>query len=166
MPADAAAQQPYIVPGSLYLLVVPAHLANDEHYSDVLGRWLDYLQAGAPGAIVQPVLTQCDRFCPPRAPPNGTHPPSSVAPSSGPAAASARAAADYTPEVLQRATAVQVAWVRRAIYWHQVVQPKGAVRLRIQPKVLCVSSVCRRRLTPSGLIRNPDLESHISPPLG
>ena len=43
--AYAAAQQPYIVPGSLYFLVVPAHRATDKHYSEVLGRWLDYLQA-------------------------------------------------------------------------------------------------------------------------
>ena len=52
------------MPGSLYLLAVPAQLCSDEHYPDVLGRWLDYLQAGAPEAVVQAVLTHCDELLP------------------------------------------------------------------------------------------------------
>ena len=51
-PEYAAGLQPYIVPGSLYLLAVPAQIADDQNYPDVLGRWLDYLQAGAPEAVV------------------------------------------------------------------------------------------------------------------
>eukprot|EP00966_Prymnesium_polylepis_P104745 2426191-Prymnesium_polylepis.1 len=58
----AASLQPYIVPGSLYLLAVPAHLACDTNYEPLLGRWLDALQAGAPNAVVLAVLTQCDRL--------------------------------------------------------------------------------------------------------
>ena len=37
---------------------------QDAHYPDVLGRWLDYLQSSAPGAVVLPVLTQCDKLLP------------------------------------------------------------------------------------------------------
>ena len=50
-PQYAAGLQPYIVPGALYLLAVPAQIADDANYVDVLGRWLDYLQAGAPEAV-------------------------------------------------------------------------------------------------------------------
>ena len=48
--------------GSLYVLVVRATQADDGHYEDAVGRWLDALQACAPGASVQLVLTQCDRY--------------------------------------------------------------------------------------------------------
>ena len=46
----AAALQPYIVDGSLYLLTVPALdiPALNAEYGNYLGRWLDYLQTGAP----------------------------------------------------------------------------------------------------------------------
>ena len=45
-PQYAAGLQPYIVSGSLYLLLVPAlPVAElDAGYPDYLGRWLDYLQ--------------------------------------------------------------------------------------------------------------------------
>ena len=51
----AAGLQPYIVPGSLYLLTVPALDVEslNADYANVLGRWLDYLQTGAPDAVVQ-----------------------------------------------------------------------------------------------------------------
>ena len=49
-PEYAAAQQQYLVAGALYLLLVPAHKAHDAEYAEVLGRWLDVLQARAPGA--------------------------------------------------------------------------------------------------------------------
>ena len=48
-PEYAAAQQPFITCGPLFLLAVPAHRCHDAEYSAVLGRWLDVLQAGAPG---------------------------------------------------------------------------------------------------------------------
>ena len=115
--AYAAAQQPYIAPGSLYLLVVPSHRASDEHFADVIGRWLCYLQAGAPAAYVLPVLTQCDRLLPPGAP-------------------------DRSPAALDRACAEQASWVRRCIYWHQCRLGSGATRLRFhEGPVICVSSV-------------------------
>ena len=59
-PPYAAAQQPFVVTGVLYVLAVRADRANDAAYHAVLGRWLDVLQAGAPGAVVQPVLTHAD----------------------------------------------------------------------------------------------------------
>ena len=48
----------YLVPGSLYVLAVPAVdlkllKANSQNW---VGRWLDYLELGAPEAIVVPVL--------------------------------------------------------------------------------------------------------------
>lgn len=58
----APAQQPFIRCGPLFLLAIPAHRCHDDEYPALLGRWLDVLQAGAPGAIVQPVLTQADRL--------------------------------------------------------------------------------------------------------
>ena len=61
-PPYAAAQQPFVVAGVLYLLAVRADRANDAEYEAVLGRWLDVLQAGAPGAVVQPVLTHADKL--------------------------------------------------------------------------------------------------------
>ena len=61
-PEYAPAQQPFITCGPLFLLAVPAHRCHDAEYSAVLGRWLDVLQAGAPGAVVQPVVTQADRL--------------------------------------------------------------------------------------------------------
>ena len=48
--------------GSLYLLVVSAERADDTHYEQSVGRFLDGLQASAPGALVLLVLSQCDRL--------------------------------------------------------------------------------------------------------
>ena len=61
-PEYAAAQQPFITCGPLFVLALPAHRCRDEEYPMVLGRWLDVLQASAPGAVVQPVVTQADRL--------------------------------------------------------------------------------------------------------
>ena len=61
-PEYAPAQQPFLTAGPLFMLAVPAHRANDRNYSAVLGRWLDVLQVGAPGALVQPLITQADRL--------------------------------------------------------------------------------------------------------
>ena len=48
----------------LFALAVSAAHANDASYEAHLGRWLDALQAGAPGAVVQPLLTHADRLLP------------------------------------------------------------------------------------------------------
>lgn len=55
-------QQQYLVKGALYLLLVPAHRATDEEAEEVLLRWLDALQAKAPGAAVQVVLSHVDQL--------------------------------------------------------------------------------------------------------
>ena len=61
-PEYAPAQQPFLTAGPLFMLAVPAHRANDDNYAAVLGRWLDVLQVGAPGALVQLLITQADRL--------------------------------------------------------------------------------------------------------
>lgn len=114
--AYAAAQQPYIAPGSLYIVCVAAPRANDEHFAEVIGRWLCYLQAGAPAAYVVIVLTQCDQLLP-------------------------AGATDRSPAALEAAAAEQAWWVRRCIYWHQCRLGRGATRLRFHDDVVCVSSV-------------------------
>ena len=58
----ARSQQQYLITGALYLLLVPAHRANDAEADEVLLRWLDALQAKAPGAAVQVVLSHTDRL--------------------------------------------------------------------------------------------------------
>ena len=63
-PEYAAGQQQYLIQGALYLLLVPAHRANDKEADEVLLRWLDALQAKAPGAAVQVVLSHVDRLEP------------------------------------------------------------------------------------------------------
>jgi hypothetical protein len=73
---------------------------QDAHYPDVLGRWLDYLQSSAPGAVVLPVLTQCDKLLPKAVSPLEVH-------------------------HLERVVEEQASWVRRAIYWHQVIAADG-----------------------------------------
>ena len=60
-PEYSASQGPYLVPGALYVLVVAADRAGPDEEADdgeeVLGRHLDALQARAPGAVVQLVLS-------------------------------------------------------------------------------------------------------------
>ena len=63
-PEYAAGQQQYLVKGALYLLLVPAHRTNDEEAEEVVFRWLDALQAKAPGSAVQVVLSHVDRLEP------------------------------------------------------------------------------------------------------
>ena len=63
-PEYAAGQQQYLVRGALYLLLVPAHRTTDEEAEEVLTRWLDALQARAPGAVVQIILSHCDKLQP------------------------------------------------------------------------------------------------------
>ena len=67
----APAQQPFIVRGALYLLVVRADEAvyamdNAEVAHRILHRWLHYLRARAPGSVVQIVLSHVDKLSPPQ----------------------------------------------------------------------------------------------------
>ena len=57
----AAAQQAYVAPGALYLLVVSAEAATTPSHEERLRWWLHFLQTNAPGAVVQPVLTHADK---------------------------------------------------------------------------------------------------------
>ena len=49
----AALLQPYIVSGSLYLLLVPVDnvIELESRKSELLTRWLDYLQVGVAGEL-------------------------------------------------------------------------------------------------------------------
>jgi len=113
----AAALQPYIVDGSLYLLTVPAlDIATlTAGFADYVGRWLEYLQAGAPDAIVLPVLTKCDLLLP---------------------TGKAKTVAN-----LEEAASLQVEWVKNAIDRHRSGQPEGARWLRVQEKVQCLCAI-------------------------
>ena len=116
-PQYAAGLQPYIVSGSLYLLLVPALQVSelDANYPDLLGRWLDYLQAGAPEAVVQPVITHCDRLF-------------------------ATPGAGRTHAMFENAAATQIEWIKTNIALHQS-QQGDAKRLRVQERVVCVSCI-------------------------
>ena len=117
-PQYAAGLQPYIVPGSLYLLTVPALDVSwlDENYSDVLGRWLDYLQTGAPDAVVQLVLTHCDRLL-------------------------SDATRDRTHEAFAFTASKQVEWITNGIERHQSFIDPEKRTLRVQETVQCISSI-------------------------
>ena len=86
--------------GSLYVLAVRATHASDAHYDAAVGRWLDLLQASSPGALVQLVLTQCDRLR------TGT-----------------------TQAALRDACAAEIAWLERRVDEHraayEAVEPGG-----------------------------------------
>ena len=103
---------------ALYLLTVPAQDVGylDEHYSDILGRWLDYLQTGAPDAVVQPVLTHCDRLI-------------------------TEAVRERTHEAFAFAAQKQVEWINSGIERHQSAIDDAHRTLRVQDTVMCVSSV-------------------------
>ena len=66
-PEYAAAQQAYLKGDGVYVLVVPAHMAHDNQEDvnnnryELVARWLNALQANAPGAEVQLILSQIDR---------------------------------------------------------------------------------------------------------
>ena len=113
----ASLLQPYIVTGSLYLLLVP-HMEIKEleaGYNLYVGRWLDYLQTRAPGAVVQPVLTHCD--------------------------ATLRRDREWTVSYMEAENTQQVEWLSSAIQRHQRAFPDDAKKLLIPEQVLCVSSV-------------------------
>ena len=118
-PQYAAGLQPYIVSGSLYLLLVPCMPVADldKAYGDLVGRWMDYLTAGAPEAVVQPVLTHCDKMLPHQK--------------------------DLSVGAFEAASTHQAAWVRDALARHQADQlvRDGFKPLRVQEKVLCVSCI-------------------------
>ena len=133
----AAAQQPYIAPGSLYVLVVPATRATDDQYEEVLGRWLTYLQAGAPAAYVLPVVTQCDVLQQRANAAAG----SAAGTRTGSAGTSTGSAGEGSCSALDAAAAEAVQWVRRKIYWHHCRLGQGATRLRFHDTIPCVSSV-------------------------
>ena len=54
--------QPFITPDALYVLVVPANTYTENAFHRLAGQWLDFLLAGAPGAVVQVVLSHCDKM--------------------------------------------------------------------------------------------------------
>ena len=56
----AVGQAPFMTKSSLYILLVAADKACDENYEEVLQRFLVLLQARAPGAVVQLVLSKVD----------------------------------------------------------------------------------------------------------
>ena len=119
-PQYAAGLQPYIVDGSLYLLTVPAldvHSLNASH-SDYLGRWLNYLEVGAPNAIVLPVLTKCDML----------------------PGADALPSHQRTHEKFTELAKAQLEWFKDGINRH-LAQQDGNSRLQIEPVVQCLSSV-------------------------
>ena len=62
-PAHAAPHPPCAARPAPPTPPTPPHRSPWPHsYAAVLGRWLDVLQASAPGAVVQPVVTQVDRL--------------------------------------------------------------------------------------------------------
>ena len=81
-----------------------------------LGRWLDYLQAGAPEAVVQAVLTHCDELLP-------------------------EGAKDKSIAALEDACGKQVRWVQDNMRRHQAQLPPGSKRLLIQETVPCVCAI-------------------------
>ena len=113
----ASLLQPYLVSGSLYLLLVPALEVNelDARHDELLGRWLDYLHIGAPESVVQLVLTHCDYRL--------------------------RRDKDWTVAYLEERCSAQRAWMQAAAARHQERQPRSSKPLRIQPSVLCVCAV-------------------------
>lgn len=134
-PEYAAGQQQYLVEGALYLLLVPAHRASDEEADEVLLRWLDALQAKAPGAAVQLVLSHADRLEPVRSQ----------------LAAAVAAGEDLdevlvaSPEALAAAAAPQLAWLKAQLQAHAertaalaMARCKPAKPLRVQATIPCV----------------------------
>ena len=119
-PQYAAGLQPYMVSGSLYLLLVPAIPIDelDKGYGDLVGRWMDYLTAGAPEAVVVPVLTHCDKMLP-------------------------VLSKDRSVGAFEDACSRQAAWLREALARHQAAQlvNDGFKPLQVQEKVMCVSCI-------------------------
>ena len=82
----AAVQQAYLVPGALYVLVVRADQTSTAAHRRSVRRFLHYLQARAPGAVVQPVLTHADTLL--------------------------AAVGEASPDALATAAASQLAWLQ------------------------------------------------------
>ena len=119
-PQYAAGLQPYMVSGSLYLLLVPAiPVAElDQGYGDLVGRWMDYLTAGAPEAVVVPILTHCDKMLP-------------------------ALSKDKSPRAFEEACSSQATWFCEALKRHQAAQlvNDGFKPLQVQEQVICVSCI-------------------------
>jgi len=105
----------------VYLAVVPAHRV-EEHYDEVLGRWLDYLAARAPGAVVQLVLSHVDRLLPGHT--------------------------SREPRELARAASTALSFVREQLELHKAQQAALAQAaghpvqpLRVQEAIPCVCAV-------------------------
>ena len=137
-PTYAGAQQPYLVGDSLYLGAVPAHYATDADYAETLGRWLDALQARAPGAIIQLVLTQVDRVVPHLQEALGEW-------HCSPTAERARAVENMlSPDALARAAEPQLSWLRARVNEHQTrcaatrLASPPRQPLRVMPEIPCV----------------------------
>jgi hypothetical protein len=60
-PEYAMGQAPFLTGSSLFILVVPVDEANENYYNNEVLRFLVLLQSRAPGAVVQLVLSKCDR---------------------------------------------------------------------------------------------------------
>ena len=106
-----------IGPDALYLLHV-AMPYEESKFQRLVGRWLEYLHVGAPGAVVQLVLTQCDRLLP-----------------------SANAAEEeLTAETLSAAAASAASQITFRVE-EFVKEMGGAHPLRVQPHVACVSAL-------------------------
>ena len=56
----AAIQQAYLSCGALHVLVIHPHKTCTPEDERDLHRWLDFLQARAPGAVVQPIVSHAD----------------------------------------------------------------------------------------------------------
>ena len=138
-PEYAAGQQQYLIKGALYLLLVPAHRATDEEVDEVLFRWLDALQAKAPGAIVQVVLSHAD-----------TLPPIQALLAAG---TDLEEYLNETPTALADAAAPQLTWLKAQLQAHAertvaLTTARGGGggggggkppdRLRVQPSIPCV----------------------------
>ena len=151
-PAYSGGQQQYLADGALYLLFVPAHLAVDDaagvETDETLMRWLATLQARAPEAVVQLVLSHADRLV-------------------GDQYALAAAAVDEAqtseerqerlealqalldPKALERAAAPQLDWIRSKVNLHNerrataIARRRGSSEaprptLRVQENIACV----------------------------
>ena len=90
----------------------------DKAYGDLVGRWMDYLTAGAPEAVVQPILTHCDKMMP-------------------------QHGKDQSVGAFESATRAQQEWFKDALQRHQASQlvRDGFKPLKVQDKVLCVSCI-------------------------
>ena len=84
---------------------------------DLLGRWLGYLQTGAPGAVVLVVLSKCDALLP-----------------------AGSSASGLTPAALEAAAAEHVEWLGERLAAHGEQLPKGAPPLCWQSPILCACS--------------------------